>query len=69
MQTLERIFSEYRHWQDGHPPETRRRSAAEQLRELGLPGVRDEQWRYANLRALDQVQLFPVATLYLVKMA
>jgi Fe-S cluster assembly protein SufD len=61
MQTLERIFSEYRHWQDGHPPETRRRSAAEQLRELGLPGVRDEQWRYANLRALDQVPDFAPA--------
>jgi Fe-S cluster assembly protein SufD len=61
MQTLERIFSEYRHWQDGHPPETRRHAAAEQLRELGLPGVRDEQWRYANLRALEQVQDFAPA--------
>ena len=58
MQTLERIFSEYRHWQQGHPPETRRHVAAEQLRELGLPGVRDERWRYANLRALDRVQAF-----------
>jgi Fe-S cluster assembly protein SufD len=58
MQTLDRIFSEYRSWQDGRPPETRRHSAAEQLRELGLPGARDEQWRYANLRALDQVQAF-----------
>lgn len=61
MQTLERIFSEYRHWQEAHPPETRRHSAAEQLRELGLPGARDEQWRYANLRALDQVRDFAPA--------
>jgi Fe-S cluster assembly protein SufD len=63
MQTLERIFSEYRHWQAGRPPETRRHLAAEQLRELGLPGTRDEQWRYANLRALDQVQDFAPAPL------
>jgi Fe-S cluster assembly protein SufD len=61
MQTLDRIFSEFRHWQEGRPPEMRQRAAAEQLRELGLPGLRDEQWRYANLRSLDQVQGFTPA--------
>src|SRR5579862_2442380 len=32
-----------------------RRRSAEQLRQLGWPSVRDEQWRYARVRAFDQV--------------
>jgi Fe-S cluster assembly protein SufD len=61
MQTLDRIFDEYRHWQHGRTPALRQRLAADQLKELGLPAARDEQWRYANLRALDQVHGFTPA--------
>lgn len=35
-----------------------RRRAAEQLRQLGWPSARDEQWRYAHLRAFDRVHSF-----------
>ncbi|HEX4023389.1 MAG TPA: SufD family Fe-S cluster assembly protein [Steroidobacteraceae bacterium] len=35
-----------------------RRRAAERLGKLGWPSVRDEQWRYANLRALERIATF-----------
>ena len=35
-----------------------RRRAAEQLRRLGWPQARDEQWRYTNLRALERIASF-----------
>jgi Fe-S cluster assembly protein SufD len=35
-----------------------RRRAAEQLRQLGWPSVRDEQWRYAHLSAFERVHSF-----------
>ena len=31
---------------------TQRKAALEQFEQVGLPGVRDEEWRYTNLRAL-----------------
>src|SRR5580693_7248563 len=37
--------------------EARQRAAAE-LTRLGWPSARDEQWRYANLRAFEQVAQF-----------
>jgi len=39
-----------------------RRRAAEQLRQLGWPSRRDEQWRYAHLRSFDRVHSFAPAT-------
>jgi len=38
-------------------PAARERAAA-QLGELGWPSPRDEQWRYANLRAFEQIGEF-----------
>jgi Fe-S cluster assembly protein SufD len=35
-----------------------RRRAAEELARLGWPTVRDEQWRYADLRALERIPSF-----------
>lgn len=35
-----------------------RRRAAEQLARLGWPQARDEQWRYADLRALERIERF-----------
>ena len=35
-----------------------RRRAAEELSRLGWPSVRDEQWRYADLRALERITSF-----------
>jgi Fe-S cluster assembly protein SufD len=45
------------------PHEARRRATAE-LSRLGWPSARDEQWRYANLRAFERVEQFrsPLAT-------
>jgi Fe-S cluster assembly protein SufD len=39
-----------------------RRRAAEQLSRLGWPQLRDEQWRYANLRALERIDSFAPPT-------
>lgn len=39
-----------------------RRRAAEQLRQLGWPSRRDEQWRYAHLRAFERVRSFAPAS-------
>jgi len=38
----------------------RRRKAVEVLTSLGLPTSRDENWKYANLRALDKVRFAPL---------
>ena len=38
---------------------TRRRSALKTLEARGLPSSRDENWRYANLRALERVRFLP----------
>jgi Fe-S cluster assembly protein SufD len=37
----------------------RRRLAIATLRAQGLPGARDENWKYANLRALERVRFTP----------
>ncbi|HTW73796.1 MAG TPA: SufD family Fe-S cluster assembly protein [Steroidobacteraceae bacterium] len=42
-------------------PRVVRRRAAEQLARLGWPQARDEQWRYANLRALERIERFAPA--------
>ncbi|MGH8206702.1 MAG: SufD family Fe-S cluster assembly protein, partial [Steroidobacteraceae bacterium] len=43
---------------DAVVPQATRRRAAEQLAHLGWPTARDEQWRYANLRALERIATF-----------
>ncbi|HEX9138409.1 MAG TPA: SufD family Fe-S cluster assembly protein [Steroidobacteraceae bacterium] len=56
--TIERILGDYEH-QGG----ARSAVAARALLEKGLPAVRDERWRHANLRVLDQIPNFaPHAT-------
>src|SRR6056297_1447387 len=35
-------------------PETIARSAREQVESTGLPGLRDEEWRWTNLRAIQR---------------
>ena len=39
----------------------RRRAAIEALEAVGLPGTRDENWKYANLRALERLRFAPAA--------
>ena len=39
--------------------DTRRRSAIKTLEAQGLPGSRDENWKYANLRALERMRFVP----------
>jgi Fe-S cluster assembly protein SufD len=51
MSTLERIFTGTAFAGDAA-------RAAAALRELGLPAARDEEWRYANVRALDAIPDF-----------
>jgi Fe-S cluster assembly protein SufD len=41
----------------------RRRLAVEALTAHGLPQARDENWKYANLRALERVRFTPAGTL------
>lgn len=65
--TLDRILRDYQAADALLPAgalarETRRR-AAQQLSQLGWPSVRDEQWRYANLRAYEGVPAFRPAIL------
>ena len=38
-----------------------RKDALANFEKVGLPGVRDEQWRYTNLRALKS-NVYPLAT-------
>jgi Fe-S cluster assembly protein SufD len=40
----------------------RRAHAVQMLRAQGLPATRDENWRYANLRALERVRFAPPST-------
>ncbi|MFI4914273.1 MAG: SufB/SufD family protein [Steroidobacterales bacterium] len=55
MNTLDRILHDC---ELAAPPQESRRRAARQLAERGLPSAREEDWRYANLRALDAVASF-----------
>jgi Fe-S cluster assembly protein SufD len=41
--------------------EGRRRAAFEVLHAAGLPSTRDENWKYANLRALERLRFVPAA--------
>ena len=41
--------------------QTQRSAALARFEQVGLPGVRDEQWRYTNLRALKS-QLYTLTT-------
>jgi Fe-S cluster assembly protein SufD len=43
------------------PAEARRRAAFEVLHAAGLPSTRDENWKYANLRALERLRFMPAA--------
>jgi Fe-S cluster assembly protein SufD len=40
----------------------RRHAAVERLLASGLPGARDENWKYANLRPLERLRFVPAAT-------
>lgn len=65
--TLERVLREFEAIapelpEDSLPQAARRRAAAE-LARLGWPQGRDEQWRYANLRALERIGSFAPARL------
>jgi Fe-S cluster assembly protein SufD len=42
-----------------HPAAARQRAALEALLEAGLPGSRDENWKYANLRPLERLRFVP----------
>ena len=55
MSALARILEDF----DSQPsPPASQRAAAQALREHSLPTRRDENWRYANLRALESVPRF-----------
>jgi Fe-S cluster assembly protein SufD len=41
--------------------QSRRRAAFEVLHAAGLPSARDENWKYANLRALERLRFVPAA--------
>jgi Fe-S cluster assembly protein SufD len=41
--------------------QSRRRAAFEALHAVGLPSTRDENWKYANLRALERLRFVPAA--------
>ena len=43
----------------GSPTLAHRRSALQRLLARGLPTGRDENWRYANLRALEKANFLP----------
>jgi len=43
------------------PGAARRRAALEALAVAGLPGTRDENWKYANLRPLERASFAPAA--------
>jgi Fe-S cluster assembly protein SufD len=59
---LERILKDFEsvaaQLPDSAVPHEARRRAAEELSRLGWPSARDEQWRYANLRAFERVSQF-----------
>ncbi len=60
--TLERILRDYEavaaQLPDSAVAADTRRRAARELARLGWPSARDEQWRYANLRAFERVPAF-----------
>lgn len=59
---LERILQDYRavaaQLPDSAVPRAARERAVQELTRMGWPSARDEQWRYANLRAFDRVGQF-----------
>jgi len=59
---LDRVLRDYRSIAEDLPGDAlahaARARAAAQLSELGWPSVRDEQWRYANLRAFERLDAF-----------
>jgi Fe-S cluster assembly protein SufD len=59
---LDRVLRDYASVAEGLPGDAAARSArthsAARLAELGWPSVRDEQWRYANLRAFERLSAF-----------
>lgn len=63
--TLERIRRDFEAIAEGLPataaPLETRRHALQELARLGWPNAHDEQWRYANLRAFDQIAQFAPA--------
>jgi Fe-S cluster assembly protein SufD len=60
MSTLaERIAADYASVSARLPAAARRQAAFEELRRVGLPGTRDENWKYTNLRALDRQRFVP----------
>ena len=60
-----RIAADYASVAAAHPAADaagqRRRAAIEALEAVGLPGGRDENWKYANLRALERARFAPAA--------
>jgi Fe-S cluster assembly protein SufD len=62
-----RIAQEYAATADALPANVvsveRRRLALQALSAQGLPGARDENWKYANLRALERVRFAPAGAL------
>ena len=58
-----RIAAEHASTLGALPPQlaggARRRAAMEALAEAGLPGARDENWKYANLRPLERQSFAP----------
>jgi Fe-S cluster assembly protein SufD len=63
--TLERILHDYRagaaHAPGGPHEHAARERAVIELSQAGWPSTRDEQWRYANLRAIEGVPSFQPA--------
>ena len=56
MSALERMLDEFASLSD--QAGAQRQAAAQRLRIVGLPARGEDSWRYANLRALDQVRSF-----------
>ena len=60
-----RALEEYTAVRESLPPDVvspaRRQEAIEALAARGLPGTRDENWRYSNLRPLERARFAPVA--------
>lgn len=55
---LDRVLRDWRAVASSLPAAESRGHAAARLGELGWPSHRDEQWRYANLRAFDRIGRF-----------
>ena len=61
MSALERLLGEYEVQATRGEPSAVRTAAAQSLRMQGLPTRRDENWHYANLRALEGLTRFAAA--------